>query len=158
MTGEQRLQVPIEGLDCAGSSAPLAARIRRHAAVHAADVNPVIECAFVRFDPKLSSAAAVFRALERELGPGVRRGLVRWQINLAEVGSDGWARRVEHDISTVIGVECASVHRHAQRLTIEFAPSRVDIADVHAAAMRALAGPSSQIADGEPASREAKTA
>lgn len=156
--GEQRLEVTVEGLNCAGNTASLAARIRRHVAVYAAALNPVMERAFVRFDPEVSTPEAVFRALERELGPGVRRGAARWRIGLAEVGSEPWARRVEHEVTALIGVRSASLERHTMSLTIEFAPSQARLADVQAALAQALGGGSLQDHETEQVQKEVKTA
>jgi len=158
LRGEQRLEVTVEGLGCAGSSASLAARIRRHVTVNAAAVNPVIERAFVRFDPEVSSAEAVFRALEREIGPGVRRGVTRWRVSLTEVGNEAWARRVERDVTALIGVRSTSLARHTRSLTIEFAPGRARLTDVRGALERALGGASLQDHHEEQVQEEVKTA
>ena len=129
----QRLEFTIGGLSCAGAAAPLAARIKGMSGVIDAVVNPITERAVIVFDPGATGAEEIVRSVAVDADLDVGRSLARWHLKIGGVTCASCVRRIENAVERVPGVRGASVNVAADSLTVEYTPSRTDLAAVRAA-------------------------
>jgi len=128
-----RLEVNVGRLGCAGAAAPLAARIRRLPGVTDAMVNPITESAVVVFDPGVTGAEEILRAIEEREGLDVGRALARWHLRIGGVTCGSCVRRIEQAVHAVRGVQAATLNPAADSLTVEYTPRHTDLERVREA-------------------------
>jgi copper chaperone CopZ len=116
----------------AGDAAELAERLGRLRGVGTTMTNPIAKRVLVEFDPAKTSVEELVD-LARERDPDVARALARWHVALPGLDCDRCARRAEDAVRAVPGVEAAIWNTASARLTVEYTPSEVDVADVRAA-------------------------
>jgi len=124
---EQRLEVAVAGLACAGAAAPLAARLERLPGVRSATVNPMTLRAYVRFDPGAIGAEEIIHALERDGGVETGRAAGRWQVPVGGITCGSCVTRIEHAVRGVPGVLSATLNVATESLIVEYAPRRTDL-------------------------------
>ena len=129
----QRLEIGVGDLSCAGSAAPLAARIKRIPGVREAVVNPITQRATITFDPGAVGAEEIVHRIAETEGADVGRSIARWHLQIGGVTCGSCVERIERSVQAIPGVHNATVNVAADSLTVEYAPRRTDLGAVREA-------------------------
>lgn len=130
---EQRLEVAVTGLACAGAAAPLAARLERLPGVRRVTVNPITQRTYVLFDPGAIGAEEIVHALERDASVETGHAAGRWQVPVGGITCGSCVERIERAARSVPGVLAATLNIATESLTVEYAPRRTDLEAVRRA-------------------------
>ncbi len=131
----QRIELSLGGRLDAEDADKLAERFGQLPGVGTTMTNPIAKRLLVEFDPTETSVEELV-GLAQEEDPDVGRALARWHVALPGLDCDRCARRAEERVQAVPGVEAAIWNTAAACLTVEYTPSRVDVADVRAVLTR----------------------
>lgn len=126
----QRLDLGVGGLSCAGAAAPLAVRIKRVPGVRDAFVNPITERAVIIFDPGVVGAEEVVHEVAAAGAEDLGRTMARWHLQIGGVTCGSCVERIERAVMAVPGVHGATVNVAADSLTVEYTPRRTDLEQV----------------------------
>jgi P-type Cu+ transporter len=148
----ETLEVPVEGMDCAGCAKSVAGAIAALPGVASVDVRLTAEKAIVRLDPARVDQAAICRAVE---GAGYRVPVTTQTIEMPIVGMDcaECASHVQKALAALPGVISVNVLLSSEKAVMQGDPRQVTAAAIR----QAVEGAGYQVPDA-PLTAQATTA
>jgi Cu+-exporting ATPase len=132
--GTVRLDLPIQGMSCAGCAANIERQLNALPGVVKAAVNFAISRATVLFLPDEVSPAEIVQAVRRA---GYDVGTVKTELVLSGLSCASCVMRVEKALQARRGVITASVNLATSRAQVEYLPSVISMAELKEAVRQA---------------------
>ncbi len=132
--GTIRIDLPIQGMSCAGCAANIERQLNALPGVTQATVNFAVSRATVLFQPDVVSPAEIVQAVRRA---GYDVGTVKTELVLSGLSCASCVLRVEKALLARRGVIAASVNLATSRAQVEYLPSVISIAELKEAVRQA---------------------
>ncbi len=132
--GTVRLDLPIQGMSCAGCAANIERQLNALPGAAKATVNFAVSRATVLFRPDEVSPAEIVQAVRRA---GYDVGTVKTELVLSGLSCASCVLRVEKALLARRGVIAASVNLATSRAQVEYLPSVISLAELEEAVRQA---------------------
>ena len=130
MADKQQLTLPITGMTCANCVATIERNLKKLDGVQQASVNLATERASLEYDPTQLSQKAILERIRRA-GYDVAWAETEWTIQ--RLSDDNDARRLEHSLQSLSGVEEARVNLATERARVRYIPTVVRRSEIQEA-------------------------
>jgi Cu+-exporting ATPase len=126
----QRLDLPIQGMSCAGCAARIEKVLHGLPGIQEAHVNFATEKATVRYDPASTTLDQLTKEVE---AIGYQVPLQRLTIPIGGMHCASCVASVERALQRIVGVVTAQVNLGTEKATVEYLPTQVDAATLRQA-------------------------
>jgi Cu+-exporting ATPase len=125
--GNERIQIPIAGMDCAACVVAIEKEVRKLKGIKRANVNYTTEKLYVEYRPEQLGVEEIIDAVK---SAGYKTGKATLQLGIGGMHCASCVDKIENELKRSPGVLSASVDPGSESAAIDYIPSMVQIAEL----------------------------